>query len=182
MTAEPGGGDLPDRIRKLVLDSVNVITDRAELLLFEAARVQHVDAKIMPALKRGAVVICDRFTDSSVAYQGCARRLDLGTVEMLNDYATRGLKPDLTILLDVPARIGLKRQRRTDRVSSEGIAFHVAVREGYLAAVVADPRRFVIIDATQTFDQVLKAAIEAVGRRLTCVAKETTSNGTAHIE
>lgn len=170
VTAEPGGDAIADRIRKLLLDSVSSISDRAELLLFEAARAQHVDAKIVPALERGAIVICDRFADSSLAYQGYARGIDVATVLVLNDYATGGLKPDLTILLDVPAKIGLKRQRRTDRVSSEGITFHIAVREGYLKIADSEPERFVVIDAAQDLDAVLSQALAAVKDRWPAVA------------
>jgi len=165
LTAEPGGDVVAERIRKLVLDSVNVITDRAELLLFEAARAQHVDNVILPALARGSVVICDRFTDSSIAYQGYARGIGAKTVQMLNDYATRGLKPDLTILLDISARVGLKRMRRTDRLSSEGIAFHIAVRDGYLSAAESEPDRFVVIDASKGVDEVLQIAMDAINNR-----------------
>jgi len=166
VSAEPGGGPVSERIRKLLLDSVSSISDRAELLLFEAARAQHVNEIILPALQRGAVVICDRFTDSSLAYQGYARGLDLDMVRTLNDYATRGLKPDLTLLLDLPAQDGLKRQRRTDRVSSEGIAFHVAVREGFLSVAKSEPERFAIIDATQPLEAVARQAAEAVEARM----------------
>ena len=165
LTLEPGGDPVAERIRKLVLDSVSVISDRAELLLFEAARAQHVDNVILPALERGAVVICDRFADSSLAYQGYARGIDVETVQMLNDFATRGLKPDLTILLDVSARVGLKRTRGADRLSSEGIAFHVAVREGYLSIADAEPDRFVVIDAARNQDEVLRLALDAINAR-----------------
>ena len=165
VTAEPGGDAVAERIRKLVLDSANAISDRAELLLFEAARAQHVDKVILPALERGAVVICDRFADSSVAYQGHARGIGVESVRMLNEYATRGLEPDLTILLDLPAEAGLSRTSTTDRLSSEGIEFHNAVREGYLALANAEPERFVVIDANKPIDEVLRRATEAIETR-----------------
>jgi len=166
VTAEPGGDPVSERIRRLLLDSVDSVSDRAELLLFEASRAQHVDATILPALKRGAMVICDRFADSSLAYQGYARGIERDTVARLNDYATQSLKPDLTILLDVSSRIGLQRQRKTDRISSESTAFHVAVREGYLAIAKDEPERFTVIDASQSLDEVLRLAVEVVEARL----------------
>lgn len=166
VTAEPGGDPVAKKIRKLLLDSANRISDRAELLLFEAARAQHVDAVILPALRRGCVVICDRFADSSVAYQGYARGLDIDTVRSLNDHATGGLKPDLTILLDVAPKVGLARQRGVDRVSSEQLTFHEAVRKGYLDLAEAEPERFAVIDAGVGFEEVERTAIEALSSRL----------------
>ncbi len=166
VTAEPGGDAVARKIRKVLLDSANVISDRAELLLFEAARAQHVETVIVPALSRGAVVICDRYADSSVAYQGWARGQDVSLVETLNDYATGGLKPDLTILLDLPARAGLARQRKVDRLSSERLAFHEAVRKGFLSLAQAEPERFVVIDAALSLDEVIRLALEAVQVRL----------------
>ena len=163
VTAEPGGDALGTGIRKLLLDSSSEISDRAELLLFEAARAQHIDNIIRPALERGAVVVCDRFTDSSIAYQGYARGISLDIIEMLNDYATGGLRADLTILLDLPARDGLGRQETTDRFSAETPAFHEAVREGYLSLVAKEPGRFVVIDATMEPGAVVRRAMAAIG-------------------
>ncbi len=162
VTAEPGGGAVGEAVRRLLLDSTDVISPRAELLLFEAARAQHVDTVIRPALERGAVVICDRFADSSTAYQGAARRMGAATVRQLNDYATSGVKPHLTILLDLPVRDGLAREQRADRFSSEDIAFHQAVREAYLSLAQAELDRFVIIDARQEPDAVMLQALAAI--------------------
>ncbi|MCE5314153.1 MAG: dTMP kinase [Armatimonadota bacterium] len=162
VTMEPGGCELGVRVRQLVLDSANVISDRAELLLFEAARAQHVDETILPALSCGAVVICDRFADSSLAYQGYARGIDPDMVRTLNDFAASGLVPDLTILLDLPVDKGLARQNGVDRVSSEGVGFHESVRQGYLALAKAEPDRFVIIDATESIDKIVKRALEVI--------------------
>ena len=167
LTAEPGGDPVAERIRKLLLDSVDAISDRAELLLFEAARAQHVDKVIVPALERGAVVICDRFADSSLAYQGYARGIDIETVKMLNACATHGLKPDLTILLDLPVELGLARQTRADRISSEQLAFHQRIRDGYLCLVSSEPQRFVVVDATLEPDQVAGLAMSALGAKWT---------------
>lgn len=166
VTAEPGGDPVAKKIRKVLLDSANEICDRAELLLFEAARAQHVVTVILPALERGDLVICDRYADSSTAYQGWARGLDVELVKTLNDYATGWLRPDLTILLDLPADSGLARQRKMDRMSSQRLAFHEAVRNGYLALARSEPERFVVIDAGQTHNEVLRLALEAVTGRL----------------
>ncbi|MGB9620485.1 MAG: dTMP kinase [Armatimonadota bacterium] len=165
VTAEPGGDPVAEQIRRFLLHSADAISDRAELLLFEAARAQHVEKTILPALKRGAVVICDRFTDSSLAYQGLARGLGLEVVTELNEFATGGLRPDLTILLDLPAEVGLSRTRSKDRFSSEGIEFHNAVREGYLAIAAREPDRFVIIDAGRPVDEVVRQAAKAAEAR-----------------
>ncbi|MCL5105183.1 MAG: dTMP kinase [Armatimonadetes bacterium] len=166
VTAEPGGCPLSDSIRKLLLGSENVISDRAELLLFEAARAEHVDTKIRPALERGAIVICDRFSDSSLAYQGYARGIDLVTVKMLNDYATSGLRPDLTLLLDLPAEAGLARHTKRDRISSERLAFHEAVRNGFLALATAEKDRIVVIDATKPLEEVAREALSVIESRI----------------
>lgn len=165
LTSEPGGGPVGGSIRRILLDPANSITDRAELLLFEAARTQHVETLIRPALERGAVVICDRYIDSSTAYQGAARGLGIDAVRQLNDFATGGLKPDITILLDLAADRGLERQLKVDRVSSESMAFHEAVRQGFLEAAGMEPERFVVIDASMPFELVMEKAVEALSRR-----------------
>ncbi len=162
ITAEPGGSKVGEEIRRLVLHSTEPISDKTELLLFEAARAQHVDTVIRPALERGAVVICDRFADSSLAYQGYARGIDIDEVKALNNYATSGLVPNITLLLDLPAELGMARQEKIDRISSEDMAFHEAVRKGFLAIAEAEPERFVIIDAAQDIDSVLEIALKAL--------------------
>ena len=164
ITAEPGGSAVGEAVREIVLHCEEPISDKAELLLFEAARAQHVDTVIRPALEAGSVVICDRFADSSLAYQGCARGLDLQEVASLNVYATSGLVPDITILLDLPAEAGLARQRKIDRISSRDVAFHESVRKGFLALAEAEPERFVVIDATRDIDSVLNEALAGIGR------------------
>ncbi|MDH7601980.1 MAG: dTMP kinase [Armatimonadota bacterium] len=171
VTAEPGGDPVSEQIRRLLLNSADSITVRAELLLFEAARAQHVERIIKPALVEGKVVICDRFTDSSLAYQGWARGIDPRDVQMLNDYATAGLKPHLTLLLDLPPEVGLARTREVDRFSREGIEFHHVVREGYLAIAKQEPGRFVVIDAQRPFNEVAALALEVINSRLR--AKDT---------
>ena len=163
ITAEPGGCAVGEMIREIVLHSEEPISDKAELLLFEAARAQHVDTVIRPALEAGSVVICDRFADSSLAYQGYARGLGLEEIASLNAYATSGLVPDITLLLDLPAEAGLARQRKIDRISSRDTAFHESVRKGFLALAKAEPGRFVVIDATGNIDTVLAAALAGIG-------------------
>lgn len=165
-TAEPGGSGVGERIRELLLDPSCAINPRAELLLFEAARAQHVDTLIIPALESGAVVVSDRFRDSTTAYQGYARGIDLELVEQINRFATRGLRPDLTLLLDLPVDIGLARQRRVDRMSAEDIEFHERVRQGFLAIARSEPDRFVVLDAARPFDEVCAAAYAAARKAL----------------
>ncbi|MCL5105432.1 MAG: hypothetical protein M1133_15160 [Armatimonadetes bacterium] len=113
-----------------------------------------------------AIVICDRFSDSSLTYQGYARGIDLATVKMLNDYATSGLTPDLTLLLDLPAEAGLARHTKSDRISSERLVFHQAVRNGFLALAMAESERFVIIDATKPLEQVTREALAVIEKRM----------------
>jgi dTMP kinase len=161
-TKEPGGTPSADRIRAILLDSSSHLDPIAELFLFAASRRQHVVEVIQPALDRGAVVLCDRFTDATLAYQGFGRRLDLDQLRMLNDWATSSLHPDLTLLFDLPEEIGLTRARSrnagadTDegRFEAEDLRFHRRVREGYLALAVAEPKRFIVIDGSGTIDEV----------------------------
>lgn len=160
ITAEPGGSAVGEMIREIVLHSQEPISDKAELLLF-GRQAQHVDTVIRPALEAGSMVICDRFADSSLAYQGYARGLGL-EIASLNAYATSGLVPDITILLDLPAEAGLARQRKIDRISSQDIAFHESVRNGFLALAKAEPGRFVVIDATVNINSVLAAALAGI--------------------
>ena len=167
LTREPGGTGIGDAIRGILLSDSDAMCDRTELLLFEAARAQHVDELIKHAIDRGAVVICDRFADSSLAYQGEARGFGLEAVRALNDFATAGLRPDLTILLDLPAHVGLARQRNVDRISSQGLAFHESVRSGYLSLAQDDTVRFRVIDAVKGVDEVMKQALSNVDAALT---------------
>lgn len=164
-TAEPGGSPLGQKIRQLLLyESLTQITPEAELLLFGAARAQHVRETILPALMSGTWVLCDRFTDASLAYQGYGRGIEQGFIKALNRFASSAIVPDLTILLDLPAEIGLKRigERSLlkkgiaagDRIEQETISFHQRIREGYLSLAQAQRDRFRIIDATQDIDTV----------------------------
>jgi dTMP kinase len=168
VTKEPGGTPLADRIRAILLDSSSHLDPVAELFLFAASRRQHVVEIIRPALKRRAVVLCDRFTDSTLAYQGFGRLIDLDKLRALNAWATESLTPDLTLLFDLPEEAGLSRARSRNaeavhdegRFEAEELRFHRRVREGYLALAVSEPARFAVINAEGDVDEVY-ARVEA---------------------
>jgi dTMP kinase len=162
---EPGSTPLGERVRAIINAETALDDDLAELLLFEAARAHLIGRMIAPALERGAHVVCDRFAASSVAYQAYGRGLDRGVVEQANAIATRGLMPDLTLLLDVPVEVGLARRREagaTDHFDVLPREFHERVRAGYLTLARESPQSWRIIDATQPFEAVLDQAYEAV--------------------
>ncbi|MCB1136012.1 MAG: dTMP kinase [Chlamydiia bacterium] len=170
-TREPGGCALAESVRALVLGRSDTVSigQRAELFLFLAARAQHVAERIAPALEEGVVVICDRFTDSSVAYQGYARGLGMELVRSLSLAATGDLSPDLTFVLDLPPELGLQRARRVseaDRMESEALAFHQRVREGFLRIAKEDPARVHVLDATQPIAVVLEQALRCATERV----------------
>lgn len=167
-TREPGGTPTAERIRTLLLEHGDeAMTDIAELLLFFAARSLHIHNAIKPALQAGQWVVCDRFTDASRAYQGTGRGLNQDTINTLADWVQEDLQPDLTILLDAPAEVGMDRAGRrsaADRLESEQTDFYARVREGYLALAESEPQRFAIIDASQPLAQVQAAIGEVVGK------------------
>jgi dTMP kinase len=171
---EPGGTDISDAVRHILLDFASTNMDiRAELLLFCASRAQLVSEKIRPHLAHGGIVVCDRFADSSLAYQGYGRGLDLETLRQLLTFATYGLKPDLTLLLDMDVDAGLQRKAGDDewnRLDAETIDFHRRVRAGYLALASAEPGRYQIIQASlpleQVADQIQHAVSHALERQL----------------
>jgi len=155
VTREPGGTEIGEQIRQILLTSDSVgMEPMAELFLYAAARVQHLSQAISPALREGKIVLCDRFADATVAYQGFGRRLDLVWVEEMNARAMGNVKPDLTFLLDLPVEEGLRRawkrmENRTaqeDRFEKESLEFHQRVREGYLILARRDPQRIMILD------------------------------------
>lgn len=165
---EPGGTRVGEVVRAALLDPAHVEMDPwAELLLYEASRAQLVAEHIRPALAEGVVVVCDRFYDSSTAYQGYGRGLPLNEVQELNRIATGGLVPDLSIVLDLDPAAGLERATRggADRLEAEAIDFHTRLREGYLAIAAAEPERCVVIDALGTVEDV-EALIAAAASRL----------------
>lgn len=162
-TREPGGSPLAEKIRDLLLDGKNHgLTPAAELLLFEAARSQHVRDTIRPALERGAVVLCDRFTDSTLAYQGAGRGLEGAPVEALNRFATGGLEPDLTLLYDIVPQAGLARAKShkggDDRMEAADLAFHGRVRRAYLDLAAAAPGRIRVLPVEDRTPQELAEA------------------------
>jgi dTMP kinase len=167
-TREPGSTPLGERIRRLVLDTEPKIdrTGRADALLFAAARAQHVAEVIEPALARGAVVVCDRYADSSLAYQGVGSGVPLDELRAVQHFATGGLVPDLTILLDLPVDVGLgrKAQEITRFEAYQDRAYHERVRQAFLDFAAAEPERFAIVDATLPPDEVLAAATSALER------------------
>ena len=171
VTREPGGTRLAELIRGLVREELeDPPVTRAEVLLFLASRAQVVANVIKPALARGEWVLCDRFSDSTFAYQGYGRGIDVQLLRELNEFATEGLVPDLTILLDVPLEVSrarlAERQRATaaaaDRIEAAGEAFHKRLREGFLALAKAEPDRFVVIDSSGDRAEVDRQIIEAV--------------------
>lgn len=169
-TREPGGTILGERIRELLLaPSPTPIDPLADALLFNAARRQLVEEVIEPSLRDGTMVICARFADSTRAYQGHGGGLDLDELARLEEIATGGLQPDLTLLLDLPVEIGLARKAPDDRTRFEtgfDIAFHRRVRSGFLEMAVAEPGRFVVVDATQPADTVAERIGRAVDHLL----------------
>jgi len=175
-TREPGGCPIADQMRAILLDAKNsAITPLAELLLYAAARAQHVQEIILPALERGETVLCDRFTDATVAYQGHGRSLDLDVIEQLNRLATGDLQPALTVLIDCPVQVGLSRAlarieatsgAREERFELESVLFHERVRAGYLSLATAFPERFVVIDGSGDVARTEKLVTAALSRRI----------------
>jgi dTMP kinase len=167
-TREPGGTRIGNRIRTVLLDAAHTeMSPRAEALLFSAARAQLVDEVIRPALESGIVVLCDRYADSTLAYQGYGHGQALEPLTMLGDYATRRLTPDLTIYLDVESETGLQRKQagaaeEWNRMEEQALAFHQAVRAGYLALAAADPKRWLLVDAAQAVDAVQRVIWQRV--------------------
>jgi len=159
-TREPGGTELSEKIRDLLLDAKNksMVSD-TELLLMFAARAQHLEALIKPSLKKGKWVLCDRFTDATYAYQGGGRGISMQRIATLEEWVQGDLRPDLTILLDLPIEIGMQRasERSTpDRIEQEKTHFFEAVRQCYLKMAANSPQRYRVIDASQTLEQVQK--------------------------
>jgi len=167
VTKEPGGTPTADRIRAVLLDASSKLDPLAEVLLFAASRHQHVVEVIRPALQAGRVVLCDRYVDSTLAFQGFGRLIDLDKLRALNDWATGALKPDLTLLFDIDEETGVRRARRRGgdelRFEAEDLRFYRRVREGYLTLAVAEPKRFAVIDGHGSEDEVF-ARVEAALR------------------
>jgi dTMP kinase len=176
VTREPGGTPISEKIRRILLNPDHQeMVPLSELLLYEASRAQHVKEAIMPLLKKGVVVLCDRFGDASMAYQGFGRKLDRRLIQMLNHLATQGRKPDVTFLLDCPSDLGLKRavqrnqrQRKTkeERFEREKIQFHHRVRRGYHWIAKKEPHRVKVIDTREGPDKVFEKIRDIVDKLL----------------
>lgn len=171
-TREPGGVNIAEKIRQVILDPDHTSMDaKTELLLYIASRRQHLVERVLPALAAGKVVLMDRFIDSSVAYQGYGRGLSVEDIEWLNQFATDGLKPDLTLYFDLDveeglARIARNQEREVNRLDLEGLELHYKVRKGYLALAEKEPERIVKIDASQSFEAVLADVLTILEKRL----------------
>jgi dTMP kinase len=176
LTREPGGCLIADKIRSILLDAENhAMQPLTELLLYAAARAQHVSEVIIPALESGAVVLCDRFTDATVAYQHNGRGIERGTIDALNTLACQALRPDLTVLIDCDAAIGLSRAKsrieaasgpREERFELENLSFHQRVRAGYLQLAVSEPQRFLTVNADGSIDEVSETIASQVMDRI----------------
>lgn len=166
LTREPGGIKISEAIRDLLLNSDEAMDERTEALLFAAARRQHLVEKILPQLNTGGVVLCDRFVDSSLSYQGYARGIGVEEVKAINAFAIDNMYPDLTLYFDVPAEVGLNRikdnNRNANRLDKEKIEFHHKVTDGYKALIRDYPKRIKVIDATQSLEDVIEEAYSMI--------------------
>ena len=171
-TREPGGTPIAEQIRNVILDKNNTAMDqRTEALLYAASRRQHLVEKVWPALKEGKIVVCDRYLDSSLAYQGGARGLGIDNILNVNNFATEGTFPDLTLLFDLQPEVGLARiaansNREVNRLDLEKLEFHNKVRNTFLELAKRYPERFVVIDASQSREEVAKKTLEVMLSRI----------------
>ena len=157
LTREPGGKGLGEKVREILLNYDGEVSDRCESFLFLADRAQNIDIIVNPAVEQGKIVLCDRHIDSTVAYQGYGRGLDLERIKMLNNLATNGRKPDLTIVFDIDVETSMKRVgSEKDRMESAGIEFHNKVRNGYLEIAKEEPDRIKVVDACKTIAEVFE--------------------------
>lgn len=165
LTREPGGVKTGEQIREVLLEGDDM-DDRTEALLFAASRREHLVGKVIPSLESGKLVLCDRYIDSSLAYQGYARGIGIEEVKSINEFATNGLYPDITIYLDVSVDVGreriLKNQRNQNRLDQEDVKFHEKVVEGYKKIIHNESERFMVIDADQSVEKVVNATYESI--------------------
>lgn len=162
LTREPGGTALGGNLRGLLLDNDSIVSPRTEALVYAADRAEHVDALIRPALDRGAIVVTDRYVDSTLAYQGAGRGLGMEALEWLCGWATHGLRPHLTIVLDIDPEIGLTRTGTHDRIEAEPLEFHQRIRQHFLDLAAADPERYLIASATGDLNETQKQIRDAI--------------------
>ena len=171
-TREPGGEKISEEIRRILLDANNAeMTDECEALLYAASRVQHLNDRVEPALKEGKLVVCDRYVDSSLAYQGYGRGLGLEFVSSINNFALKNYLPDVTVFIDLSPEAAFKRKHgadENDRLEQAGMAFHQRVYEGFKQVAAAYPERFVCVDGTKTPDEIF-AEVLAVLRKRGCL-------------
>ncbi|WP_018888068.1 dTMP kinase [Paenibacillus massiliensis] len=170
-TREPGGIEIAEQIRSVILDTANTTMDaRTEALLYAAARRQHLVERVEPAIEEGKMVLCDRFVDSSMAYQGHARGIGMTEVGMINQFATNARQPDVTYYLDIEPELGLTRiasnQRDRDRLDREGLEFHYMVKEGYSLLIEQNPERICVIDASRSIEDVTNDIYEHLKKRI----------------
>lgn len=169
VTREPGGGNISEQIREIILSKEHThMTPQTEALLYAASRTQHLDEVIIPAIKRGDLILCDRYVDSSFAYQAHARQLGFDYISKINDYAMNYL-PDLTFYIDVQPEIGLDRikgRTKKDRLDDEKLEFHKMVRDGYLEVVKRFPERVVLIQGNRSIEEIMKDIINYINDKL----------------
>lgn len=164
LTREPGATAIGKELRRLVLSpGTGVLDDRTEALLYAADRAEHVATVVRPALERGAVVITDRYVDSSLAYQGAGRSLDVADVEWISRWATDDLRPHLTVVLDLAPREGFGRFEERDRIEGESVEFHTRVREAFLRMAHADPEHYLVLDARAPIEEIHAAIRSRLG-------------------
>lgn len=163
LTREPGAKGLGTKLREILLNYDGEVSSKCESFLFLADRAQHIDCIIKPALAEGKIVLCDRHTDSTVAYQGYGRGLDINQINMLNNIATGGLKPDLTIVFDIDVETSMQRVgKEKDRMESAGVEFFNKVRQGYLEISKHEPNRVKVIDSSDTIENIQKHVVELI--------------------
>lgn len=167
VTREPGAKGLGEKLREILLNYDGEVSPNCESFLFLADRAQHVDCVIKPALKKGIIVLCDRHTDSTVAYQGYGRQLDIEQIKNLNKIAVNGLKPDLTIVFDIDIETSMQRVGKTkDRMESAGSEFFNRVRNGYLAIAKEEPNRVKVINSADTIENIHKQVVGLVKKSI----------------
>ncbi len=166
LTREPGGKGLGEKVREILLNYDGEVSDRCESFLFLADRAQNIDIIVNPAVNAGKFVLCDRHTDSTVAYQGYGRGLDLERINQLNDIATNGRKPDLTFLFDIDTETSMQRVgKEKDRMESAGLEFHNRVRNGYLKLAKQEPERIKVIDATKSIEEIHQEVLSQLAKK-----------------
>ena len=167
LTREPGAKGLGEKVREILLNYEGAVSDRCESFLFLADRAQNIDIIVNPAVNEGKIVLCDRHIDSTVAYQGYGRGLDIDRIKMLNNIATNGRKPDLTIIFDIDVETSMKRVgKEKDRMESAGIEFHNRVRDGYLKIAKEEPERIKVVNSIQTVNDVFEEVKKIVNKYL----------------